>query len=917
MLSHLYNKKAKPRPDFSGLSGKKIITTGLIVLVFQSYVFSQNGLTVYPPPTGYTNQQLLYRNDLKIDNNNNAWVAFRDIGLGKFDGTSWTVYNPSNSGFPDNTVYEIAFDASQNLWAGTNVGLVKYDGTNFTVYNSSNSTLPYDTIRAVSINGNDKWLGTNVGAVKFDGTNSVVYNTGNSGIVNDTATAFAFGANGEINIGTANGFSIFYNSTWTNYNSSNSNLVNSRINYLYVDSDNELWIGSRPVGSGSGNFVYKLAGGLILEFGSDIYKGTVPVASANSYDFFEYNPGKMLFHSGGMFLEEDPEEFKIFLGVYVSSIISLGINIDKAQNGIVWLIGKRQGGGSPPNFLYAFDFSQHTNYCYGFTNENYKSLDINSVNALMLNRGDMHWDLNNSKYEVPKGSGINSVYASSLWIGGMDQAGQLRLAAMTYRQTGADFWPGPIDTVSGIADSISVEPYDRIWKVNRFDVEDFKYNWLNGNVGNGTYLIPKDIAQWPAHGTGNISRNLAPFVDINSDGIYDPYDGDYPQIKGDQMLYWIFNDNLSIHEETNGLPLGFEIHASAYAYTCPLIADSNAVLNTTTLYNYRIINRSGNNYDSLFIGLWCDVDLGSAGDDYVGCDTSLHTGFVYNGDNDDDLNQGGYGLNPPMQNVQILKGPEPVLSDGIDNNHDGTVDETGELCMMDCFHPYISDFGSTGNPFTPDGFYYYITSRWLDGTHITYGNSGYGGAIPTNFMFSGIPYDPSGWTEFISGNVPADRRFVMSSGPFSLTAGEETSIDFAYVFTRDSTAPNGLTTSIAHNTADLQRVKYWFDTDSFPSCLLLNVAINEQPEENLSFNIYPNPVESNLSVVFSKLSVDEKSEIKILDIMGRDVLKSEIQSRDIGTKSEIKINVSSLLRGVYILQLKAGDKIYRKKFVKG
>ena len=43
-----------------------------------------------------------------------------------------------------------------------------------------------------------------------------------------------------------------------------------------------------------------------------------------------------------------------------------------------------------------------------------------------------------------------------------------------------------------------------------------------------------------------------------------------------------------------------------------------------------IINKGGNNIDDMYIGLWSDPDLGDAGDDFVGCDTTLGLGFCWN-----------------------------------------------------------------------------------------------------------------------------------------------------------------------------------------------------------------------------------------------------------------------------------------------
>ncbi|MEN9318949.1 MAG: hypothetical protein RL712_1519 [Bacteroidota bacterium] len=71
-------------------------------------------------------------------------------------------------------------------------------------------------------------------------------------------------------------------------------------------------------------------------------------------------------------------------------------------------------------------------------------LDVNNVRTKLLNGGDMWWDINNPKYEIPKISDPNAVrkhalFAGAIWIGGRDNGGSLKLAAMTYRQKGVDY----------------------------------------------------------------------------------------------------------------------------------------------------------------------------------------------------------------------------------------------------------------------------------------------------------------------------------------------------------------------------------------------------------------------------------------------------------------------------------------------
>ena len=89
-------------------------------------------------------------------------------------------------------------------------------------------------------------------------------------------------------------------------------------------------------------------------------------------------------------------------------------------------------------------------------------LDVNNVRTKLLNGGDMWWDLNNPKYEIPKISDPNAVrkhsmFAGAIWIGGKDNGGNLKLAAMTYRQFGQDFWPGPLDTTTASTDPLRCE----------------------------------------------------------------------------------------------------------------------------------------------------------------------------------------------------------------------------------------------------------------------------------------------------------------------------------------------------------------------------------------------------------------------------------------------------------------------------
>jgi hypothetical protein len=103
-------------------------------------------------------------------------------------------------------------------------------------------------------------------------------------------------------------------------------------------------------------------------------------------------------------------------------------------------------------------------------------LDVNNVRARLMTGGDMWWDRPNSTaaYEVPKNSNKNALFAGSLWIGGVDKAsGKIKVAAQTYRQTGNDYWSGPLDD-NGSIDYNTCAEWDRFWKINTSDINKFR-----------------------------------------------------------------------------------------------------------------------------------------------------------------------------------------------------------------------------------------------------------------------------------------------------------------------------------------------------------------------------------------------------------------------------------------------------------
>ncbi|MFI5151075.1 MAG: T9SS C-terminal target domain-containing protein [Bacteroidia bacterium] len=431
-------------------------------------------------------------------------------------------------------------------------------------------------------------------------------------------------------------------------------------------------------------------------------------------------------------------------------------------------------------------------------------LDLNNVRTKILTGGDMWWDFISAQYEIPKGGKANSIFAGSLWIGGLDAGGQLKVAAQTYRQNGNDFWPGPLDTINVSTTGDQCQKYDQHFKIFQSDVARFNGWFLHpSDPQYAGYSVPTSITNWPWTGdpSKNQARYLAPFFDNNNDGIYNPGDGDYPgydltgnlacgwKLYGDETLWWVFNDKGNIHTETNAQAIGLEIQAEAFAFS------TNDDINNMTFYKYKIINRSTYAMNKTWFGQWIDMDLGKYDDDYVGCDVSRGLGYTYNGATCDGTGTvGQYGCQPPACGCDFFQGPLADAHDGIDNNRNGVIDEPNEQIIMSQFIYYNNDFNPVnGNPRTGTQYYNYLKGYWGDGSHMTYGGNGVSSGVPCQFMFPGNS-DPTGWgtnrvpqpawSEATAGNTPGDRRFMQSAGSFTLQPGAVNYITTGIVWAR-------------------------------------------------------------------------------------------------------------------------------------
>lgn len=479
-------------------------------------------------------------------------------------------------------------------------------------------------------------------------------------------------------------------------------------------------------------------------------------------------------------------------------------------------------------------------YCKGLHAQPFATLNANNVSAGIAANGVLF----QGGLEIPKNSGKKSLGLAQVWIGGKGGGG-LHMAGQMYK-TSADFWPGIIDTSGNATDT---NAWKNIYKVTAQEIAAHKTGYDQPG-----YVMPDGIKHWPGSHPAQPSKVLAPFVDHNNNFIYEPQAGEYPFIRGDEAVYFIINDKADTHTETGALPMGVEVHGMAYVYA------NQPGLGNTVFLTLWFLNRSANNYDSVYTGLWTDFALGTPGDEYVSTFPAKSAYMVY----DDNKQDTSYGANPPAQGIVFLS---PQLQYTIE---------------------VAADNSARGMPQAPGEFYGYLKRTWRDGEPLTQGIDGYKQSTPTDFIYNGNPCDINnpGWTEVGSSLQPGRRTMVGSVGPFTLASKGFLKMDVAFVWARDNSNPISGVCAL-NNTIDSVRKFYREVITNVPAVVAGN------------FNIYPNPA-NDIVTVETDEQLSENITAEIFDIQGR-----KVAGKIITAGSNI-IDTRTLAAGIYTIRVQAG-----------
>ncbi len=527
-------------------------------------------------------------------------------------------------------------------------------------------------------------------------------------------------------------------------------------------------------------------------------------------------------------------------------------------------------------------------------------LAANGVRARLTTGGDLWWDGQDARYEVTEDAGspnvnpVAAIFAGGLWLGGKDPGGGLKVAAQRYDRTtnNFDYRPGPLNENGTTVPAC--ENWDRFFVINQREVRSFLNDFDPQNPD--VTVIPDQIAGWPATGNPlfqgihgfalpNTPQGLAPFYDVDLDGLYNPLKGDYPLFCGDEAIWCVFND-AGIHEASNTVDLlHAEIQLMAYAY-----ADNDVDLHRTTFYDYKIINRSQEDWLEFYAGHWIDSDLGCYTDDLINSAPDRNLFYVYNtnGTDQDPCPQGisSYGTSAPVNIFQVLSsnadreaGPETPLLHSLVNLYAGGI-------------PGMS------TPNTRQEYFNVLSGRWKDGQPMTRGGTGYeSGGAETNYAFDGGEVNGAPWWHCNTPLPQSDIRQVYSTGPYTVSPGEIAEFTLGVTTIFGVEYPDGDCPANEPIFTAADKIKGIYD-DNCSSAVLSSSAPLLRPEE-VGLVTFPNPTSGQ--VTFSLPENRFIKQVQILDIAGR-VVAAERS----GNSPSVTMNLS-LPAGTYLYRLTTGN----------
>lgn len=371
-----------------------------------------------------------------------------------------------------------------------------------------------------------------------------------------------------------------------------------------------------------------------------------------------------------------------------------------------------------------------------------------------------------------------------IWQDGIVWGGFVRDGQVPELRVGGQYYKTGVQPGALISKGAAEDPNDtdvRIWRIRRnYQTADLTRDVAELNnipveevteaqIQAVRQQYEKDWNEWPW-------PKGAPFYDSNGNGVMEP--GEEPGLaNADQVVWFVANDldSTVIKNFSGSHPIGLEMQVTLWAY------DRLDVLGNVIFKRYRLIYKGTlttldtAHIDSMYIAQFSNPDLGTFSDDFVGCDSVLSLGYVYNSSiSDDKFHE--FSLIPPGVGYDFLQGP---LVPGSQN--DVAIFDLKKkpgfrnLPMTSFVYEGAGDaFGFPPLGVSAATFQWYNLLRGYFPTTDIENPLPFIDPItnqPNRFTFSGDPVTGTGW---IDGIVlpPGERQLLANSGPFNIALGD-------------------------------------------------------------------------------------------------------------------------------------------------
>jgi hypothetical protein len=490
----------------------------------------------------------------------------------------------------------------------------------------------------------------------------------------------------------------------------------------------------------------------------------------------------------------------------------------------------------------------------------YRPFLINAIFNYYANNGDGSYNpfsFNNEGFEFPKGSGLWTIFEDGMLWGGLHKGSiSPKIGGSAYRhalQAGPLLTSGTPTTTPVPADR--TDPKYRMYRVRPDVRPDLPFNAVEAlltaeeipyvsryETVTAHGLYDRYIADW----NGWPATDGAPFTDVDENGVYDPAVDIPGQPGADQTLWYVANDmNDSLTQNLAGSPaIGLEVQRTIWGYR------RGGALGNVIFTNTVLINKSGAPVDSMYLTQWSDPDLGYPGDDLAGCDTTLDLSYVYNGQTPDAY----AGTTVPAGGFTFIQGP---MVPGAANDTAfflGSRRPGFKNLGMTTFAYFTSGLVGFVDPVSgPNGCIQWYRlmrgTRAFDGTPFIDPNT----SQPTPFCAAGDPVKATngtaGWVDGQAGTSMMDRRFCMSTGPFTLANGDTQQVIVASIASRGTDRLS----SVAALRSDVRAVRHaWHNLalgrrmpplscdvtgDSAQAAITLRIAVQPASITSASINL--------------------------------------------------------------------------------